>query len=174
MNNIIKNLENLKRNINNIKVDPREYIENLKRNTNNIKVDPREYIIGLYNGYEIALSLIENRKPVLKKAEIVDFNDIFHTGFNIDTDSLNEKAINNNNGFNFQDIPEKFGYKGFEKDIEQIINANCIENFSNTPDFILSEFLTAMLKAFAKTINARDKWYDFNPWDENIIEKEKK
>jgi hypothetical protein len=44
-------------------------------------------------------------------------------------------------------------------DIEQIINSHSAENGSDTPDFILAEFLTDCLTAFDKTTNAREKWY---------------
>lgn len=48
----------------------------------------------------------------------------------------------------------------FRKDIEQVINKNSIENNSNTPDFILSEYLTDCLEAFDKATTRREEWYD--------------
>jgi len=44
--------------------------------------------------------------------------------------------------------------------IAHAINATSSENGSNTPDFILAEFLTECLAAFDKTVQARAKWYD--------------
>lgn len=44
--------------------------------------------------------------------------------------------------------------------IEQAINSVGAENGSNTPDFILSAYLTDCLTAFDKAVNAREKWYD--------------
>lgn len=166
-NDIIKSLENLKNNINNI---------NKHGNCPNFEI--REYISGLYNGYEIALSLIGNRKPDLKEVEHVALNDIFHTGFDINTDSVmigKEDFIKENGNQiddNYNEIPDKYGYKGFIKDVKSIINSNCIENYSNTPDFILAEFLINTLKSIEKLINNRDKWYSFNPWPKNIIGKD--
>ena len=49
--------------------------------------------------------------------------------------------------------------KNLQKDIERLINSHCRENKSNTPDFILAEYLMDCLKAFEKTSNAREKWY---------------
>lgn len=72
--------------------------------------------------------------------------------------------------------------KEFRQDLEFIINCNSLENGSNTPDFILAEFLyncfsafmdngefndkTSLpkylikcLKAFNKASRAREKWY---------------
>lgn len=45
------------------------------------------------------------------------------------------------------------------KEIEQAINRNCAENGSDTPDFILAEYLTECLGAFDKAVTAREKWY---------------
>lgn len=45
------------------------------------------------------------------------------------------------------------------KDIEQAINKHSIENGSDTPDFILSEYLTDCLQAFDKATVKREKWY---------------
>ena len=43
--------------------------------------------------------------------------------------------------------------------IESAINQNCAENGSNTPDFILADYMTDCLAAFDKAVNARKKWY---------------
>lgn len=45
------------------------------------------------------------------------------------------------------------------KEIEVAINRNCAEGPSNTPDFILAEFLTDCLAAFDKTQKRRAEWY---------------
>lgn len=45
------------------------------------------------------------------------------------------------------------------KSIERAINQHCAENGSNTPDFILAEYLTDCLAAFDKAANARQKWH---------------
>jgi len=203
MDNVIKSLKKLKEHINNINIQDCPSFEE------------REYLQGLYNGYEIALSLIENKKPILKDVENVNLSDIFHTGFDINNHFVPEKEINNNEnieveneqvcsqiqdiaeqlknaansaGFSLSElnkaiegilnkkddsvnnIPDKYGYNGFKKDVENIINSNCIENYSNTPDFILAEFLTDSLKNVAKLTNNRDRWYSFNPWDKNKVE----
>jgi hypothetical protein len=53
----------------------------------------------------------------------------------------------------------KIDYVKFQKDLEDIINRNCIENGSNTPDFMLAEYMVNCLKAYTKTSRAREKWY---------------
>lgn len=45
------------------------------------------------------------------------------------------------------------------KEIEEAINRNSAENGSNTPDFILAEYLIQCLAAFDAACNARTKWY---------------
>lgn len=46
------------------------------------------------------------------------------------------------------------------KDIEQAINKHSAENGSNTPDFILAEYLIDCLNTFDKTITKREEWYE--------------
>ena len=48
-------------------------------------------------------------------------------------------------------------------DIEHAINCNSAENGSNTPDFMLAEFLTDCLTAFDRAVKAREKWYGRDP-----------
>jgi len=44
-------------------------------------------------------------------------------------------------------------------DIEHAINCNCGENGSDTPDFILAEYLINCLANFDNAVKARSKWY---------------
>ncbi len=43
--------------------------------------------------------------------------------------------------------------------IENALNRTCAENTSDTPDFILAEYLIACLLAWDETTKKRDKWY---------------
>jgi hypothetical protein len=47
--------------------------------------------------------------------------------------------------------------------IEQELNRASAENASNTPDFVLAEFLTDCLAAFDRATTARDNWYGMRP-----------
>lgn len=47
----------------------------------------------------------------------------------------------------------------FIKEIERVINSFSKENDSNTPDFILAEYVKDCLDIFAKTSRARERWY---------------
>lgn len=62
-----------------------------------------------------------------------------------------------------------------EKRLQGVINSTCRENESNTPDFILSEFMMGCLVAFEAASNKREKWFGvhldiMNDW-ENLIKK---
>lgn len=47
----------------------------------------------------------------------------------------------------------------FRKDLQNLINIHSIENGSNTPDFILADYLMMCLSNFEKTVKVREKWY---------------
>lgn len=51
----------------------------------------------------------------------------------------------------------------FEKELVALINRHSLESGSNSPDFLLAEFLTAQLKLFDITVNAREKWFGRTP-----------
>lgn len=50
-------------------------------------------------------------------------------------------------------------YDELAKEIATLINQRSLENDSNTPDFILAEYLVQCLKTFNWTNNKREKWY---------------
>ena len=47
----------------------------------------------------------------------------------------------------------------FQHDLESLINKHSIEGGSNTPDFILAEYLRQCLDAFDLVVRRRDQWY---------------
>lgn len=47
----------------------------------------------------------------------------------------------------------------FRKALERLINSHSLENLSNTPDFILADFICLSLAALDTTIKIRDDWY---------------
>lgn len=44
-------------------------------------------------------------------------------------------------------------------EIASVLNRHCRENKSNTPDWILAEYLLLCLDAFDSAVNARASWY---------------
>jgi hypothetical protein len=49
----------------------------------------------------------------------------------------------------------------FEKELSNLINRYNQENASDTPDFILAQYLLGCLETFSETTKARDLWYGF-------------
>jgi hypothetical protein len=47
----------------------------------------------------------------------------------------------------------------FRKELEDLINEHSLEGGSDTPDFILAEYLVGCLENFEKTMEKREKWY---------------
>ncbi len=46
-----------------------------------------------------------------------------------------------------------------EKELAGVLNGECRENDSNTPDFLLAEFIMTCLEAFELASNKREVWY---------------
>jgi len=57
----------------------------------------------------------------------------------------------------------------FRTELEELINKNSLENNSNTPDFVLAEFLHGCLKAFDTAVNEREKWHVKRDAEERIL-----
>jgi hypothetical protein len=51
----------------------------------------------------------------------------------------------------------------FQKALEKLINQYSQENGSDTPDFMLAEYLVYSLAAFNMTVREREKWYGRGP-----------
>jgi len=47
----------------------------------------------------------------------------------------------------------------FEKELAALINKHSVENETDTPDFILAEYLNNCLSNFASLMDKRSKWY---------------
>lgn len=47
----------------------------------------------------------------------------------------------------------------FEQELEHLINRYSQENASNTPDFILAQYLSGCLKAWNEAVARREQWY---------------
>ncbi len=47
----------------------------------------------------------------------------------------------------------------FRKELTDLINTRSLETESNTPDFVLAEYLEGCLNTFDKAVNKRSDWY---------------
>lgn len=53
--------------------------------------------------------------------------------------------------------------RGLEEEVRAAINRASRENISNTPDFLLAEYLMRCLAAYETATRGRDRWYGMNP-----------
>lgn len=51
----------------------------------------------------------------------------------------------------------------FRTELTKLINRESMENGSDTPDFILAEYLTDCLDVFDRAMKSREKWYGREP-----------
>jgi len=56
----------------------------------------------------------------------------------------------------------------FRKELENLINLHSLENGSDTPDFILAEYLVSCLKAFDAAVRRRDEWEAGTPGSDGL------
>ena len=47
----------------------------------------------------------------------------------------------------------------FKKELEELINRHCVENASDTPDYILATYMFNCLQIFTLTTRQRDAWW---------------
>ena len=47
----------------------------------------------------------------------------------------------------------------FEQELRNLINRHSVENASNTPDFILAQYLVSCLVVFTAAVQQRETWY---------------
>lgn len=52
-----------------------------------------------------------------------------------------------------------------KRELTTLLNRTSRENKSDTPDFLLAEFMLGCLESFERATKKRDKWYRFEPWD---------
>ena len=47
----------------------------------------------------------------------------------------------------------------FSDALRRLINQFCMEEESNTPDFILASYMLDCLTAYERAVNSREEWY---------------
>jgi hypothetical protein len=48
---------------------------------------------------------------------------------------------------------------GLERELSKLVNVYCQEGLSDTPDFIVAQYLLRCLDNFNKTVERREDWY---------------
>ena len=74
------------------------------------------------------------------------------------TSPLPDKLEPSNMCYHCLQSPETEKRKNLRKDLQIIINCHGQENSSNTPDFILADYIIDCLEVFNKTVENRMKW----------------
>jgi hypothetical protein len=54
---------------------------------------------------------------------------------------------------------ETMSKSAFERELKSLINRESMEQYSDTPDFILAEYIMSCLETFRVSVRAREKWY---------------
>ena len=54
---------------------------------------------------------------------------------------------------------EELSCPDLRESLAMLLNTHCMENGSNTPDFLLSEYLLSCLEAFDTATLKRERWY---------------
>lgn len=60
----------------------------------------------------------------------------------------------------------------FEKELQHVINKYSRENMSDTPDFILAQYLDGCLTAYSIAVSRRDQWYGTDMWGKSEVKGE--
>lgn len=69
----------------------------------------------------------------------------------------------------WSNVSEKTERGTFLQEITTLINRHSVENGSDTPDWMLAEYLTDCLAAYEKAVRARDRWHgnSMRAWDDD-------
>jgi hypothetical protein len=49
-------------------------------------------------------------------------------------------------------------------ELSNLLNKHSRENMSDTPDFLLAEFMMDCLTSYEAVVRKRDAWFGFSPW----------
>jgi hypothetical protein len=53
----------------------------------------------------------------------------------------------------------------FRKELSDLLNKHSKENGSDTPDYLLADFVGEMIQVFDNAVRLRDKWHGFKTFD---------
>jgi hypothetical protein len=54
---------------------------------------------------------------------------------------------------------EPMALTGFQQELEHLCNRYSVEHGSDTPDFVLAQFIVGCLEAWNGAVKRREKWY---------------
>jgi hypothetical protein len=62
----------------------------------------------------------------------------------------------------------------FERELESLINKYGMERGSDTPDFLIAEYMSNCLIAYQQVVTKRDKWFGVDMWAVDKISAQRK
>lgn len=78
------------------------------------------------------------------------------------------------NQFNYNQYESEQPPLTFEKELEHLINKYSVERGSDTPDFLIAEFMSNCLIAYQQVVTKRDKWFGVDMWAADKISAQRK
>jgi len=72
-----------------------------------------------------------------------------------------------------EELPQVPTKHPFEVELTEVINRHCMANESDTPDFILAQYMFTCLSAYQNAVKARDKWFGVDMLADDKIAKPK-
>jgi hypothetical protein len=87
----------------------------------------------------------------------------------MEQDNKGQPSAPNNSEWN----PKEQGLT-FERELESLINKYGIERGSDTPDFLIAEYMSNCLIAYQQVVTKRDKWFGVDMWAVDKISAQRK
>ncbi len=58
--------------------------------------------------------------------------------------------------------------EGFKAELVHLVNRHSMENESNTPDYLLADYLMDCLHAYKRVHNRTNDWFGIKPWNKEV------
>ena len=104
------------------------------------------------------MAYVEGTNLVVKDSGTKVETTAFPTEFPVDQ-ALNCKTVCGANPKHVPGMTNDVKLTSFENELQQLINRFSVESVSNTPDFILAQYLRDCLYAFDSATKRREHWY---------------
>lgn len=61
-----------------------------------------------------------------------------------------------------------------KNELETLLNKYSVENGSDTPDFLLAQYILDCILSYQSIVTKRDKWFGVDMWSEDKISSKRK
>lgn len=125
----------------------------------------------LKEAHDLLINLDEDfdLEIIIKCFEISDYVTIYLDAV-IETAKA-RKELSEGKGITFEELEERIKSKEkerietFKKELTGLINKYSLENDSDTPDYVLAEYIQSCLDSYTKAVGKRDNFFGFDPWE---------